>query len=240
MGSAGTELAVLGFGHIVVAELDELACTEQVATAIANIECDQPLGRQDGPHERRTHAERILVLVHELIEVPIGILDDFRAGGWLRKPVNRSNQIIEYGSAGHRAMRVATHAVRNHKETAIVRWRHDDRHVHVAGEDTIVDRDSVLVVRAHATAMGEGSNGPAWHTQTVARSIVGSSGGVWHIDLLPAIVVTRARGRASELFLHRIRDSFQGRLEAFEFLLVLFDALCQRRKHRATLAFKAD
>lgn len=58
MGPARGKVADPAFGHIVVTELHNLASAEEVAAAIANIECDQPLGRQDGSNEGGAHAER--------------------------------------------------------------------------------------------------------------------------------------------------------------------------------------
>jgi hypothetical protein len=43
--------------------------------------CDQPVGCQSRFYERRTHAERFLMLLHEPIEMLIGSLDHFGAGG---------------------------------------------------------------------------------------------------------------------------------------------------------------
>jgi hypothetical protein len=45
--------------------------------------CDQPVGCQSRSYERRPHAERFLVLPHEFIEMSIGFLDRFGAGGWV-------------------------------------------------------------------------------------------------------------------------------------------------------------
>jgi hypothetical protein len=60
--------------------------------------------------------------------------------------------MIENRSAGHRAMRVATHAVRDHQEAAIVRGRHDQARSHVASQDEGIDGDGVLAVAARVNA----------------------------------------------------------------------------------------
>src|SRR5260370_2056091 len=65
-------------------------------------------------------------------------------------------------------MRVVTHAVRDHQEAAPVRCRHDDRRVHVGSEDTVTDRDGVLIFRTDAAAMGECRYGPARHLECLA------------------------------------------------------------------------
>ena len=48
MRPAETGVVVLAFGHVVVAELRQLASADQVATAIADVECDQLVGFQNG------------------------------------------------------------------------------------------------------------------------------------------------------------------------------------------------
>ena len=81
------------------------------------------------------------------------------------------NQIVKHGTAGHRALRVATYAVCDHQEAAIVRGRHDDGGDHVASQDIGADGDRVLVVWAHEAAMGEGSYAPAVRVDGLAGTI---------------------------------------------------------------------
>jgi hypothetical protein len=49
MGPA--EVIVHLFGHVVVAKLHLLAGAEEIATAVAYIECDKLLGSQNGAHD---------------------------------------------------------------------------------------------------------------------------------------------------------------------------------------------
>ena len=151
------------FGYVVAAELDQLAIAEEVGTAVANIESDELVCFQGDTNNCRAHAKRFWMLLHEFEEMLIGFFDYLGARGGVCKPIDGLDQIIENGSAGQRALRVATHAVCDHQDAAIVRHGRGQGFVHVAGQNACVDGDGVLIDGPDVTAVGEGGNGPVRH-----------------------------------------------------------------------------